>query len=277
MAVFKVNFLSRDLGLHTKVNVVLPIVPSVTVEKQEKCLYQVLWLLHGGGDDLNDFILNTNIARYAEDHKIAVVMSEDNYAFYTDGYIQNGGRYFTYITEELVRMCRSIFPLSDKREDNFVAGNSMGSGGAMKCAMLHPELYSTALIMSGSGMRMHRTEDKWVTDFLMKVINDEDVSDYPAVEDPKQDVQMAIPIYNILKEGKTNLPKFYFTCGGADGLIRDVKFALQFYEKMGLPYFYEEVPGYKHEWDFWDLSLRKALNEWLPIRHAPIYPEKEVA
>jgi len=277
MAVFKVNFLSRDLGLHTKVNVVLPIVPSVTVEKQEKCLYQVLWLLHGGGDDLNDFILNTNIARYAEDHKIAVVMSEDNYAFYTDGYIQNGGRYFTYITEELVRMCRSIFPLSDKREDNFVAGNSMGSGGAMKCAMLHPELYSAALIMSGSGMRMHRTEDKWVTDFLMKVINDEDVSDYPAVEDPKQDVQMAIPIYNILKEGKTNLPKFYFTCGGADGLIRDVKSALQFYEKMGLPYFYEEVPGYKHEWDFWDLSLRKALNEWLPIRHAPIYPEKEVA
>jgi len=277
MAVCKVNFLSRDLGLHTKVNVVLPTGRPRFVEKQEKCLYQVLWLLHGGSDDINDFILSTNIARYAEDHKIAVVIPEDNNAFYTDGYVQNGGRYFTYITEELVRMCRSIFPLSDKREDNFVAGNSMGSGGAMKCAMLHPELYSAALIMSGSGMRMHRAEDKWVTEFLMKVINDEDVSDYPAVEDPKRDVQMAIPIYNILKEGKTDLPKFFFTCGGDDGLIRDLKPALKFYEKLGMPYFYEEVPGYKHEWDFWDLSLRKALNEWLPIRHAPIYPDKEEA
>lgn len=86
---------------------------------------------------------------------------------------------------------------------------------------------------------------------------------------------MAIPIYNILKEGKTDLPKLFFTCGGDDFLIGNVRPVLKFYEKMGLDFFYEEVPGYNHEWDFWDLSLRKALNEWLPIRHAPIYPEKE--
>ena len=275
MAVFKVNFLSRELGFHTKVTVVIPTGRPSAVEKQEKCLYQVLWLLHGGSDDSNDFILNTNIARYAEDHKIAVVIPEDNNAFYTDEYLPNGARYFTYVTEELVRMCRSIFPFSDKREDNFVGGNSMGSGGAMKCAMLRPELYSAALIMSGGGIRMHRAEDKWVSEFFEKVINDEDVSDYPAVEDPKKDVQMAIPIYNILKEGKTDLPKLFFTCGGDDFLIGSVRPALKFYEKMGLEFFYEEVPGYNHEWDFWDLSLRKALNEWLPIRHAPIYPEKE--
>ena len=68
MAVFKVNFLSRELGFHTKVTVVIPTGRPMAVEKQEKCLYQVLWLLHGGSDDSNDFILNTNIARYAEDH-----------------------------------------------------------------------------------------------------------------------------------------------------------------------------------------------------------------
>ena len=275
MAVFKVNFLSRELGFHTKVTVVLPSGRPTTAEKQEKCLYQVLWLLHGGSDDSNDFILNTNIARYAEDHKIAVVIPEDNNAFYTDEYLPNNARYFTYVTEELVRMCRSIFPFSDKREDNFVGGNSMGSGGAMKCAMLHPELYSAALIMSGSGIRMHRAEDKWVGEFFEKVINDEDVSGYPVIDDPKKDVQMALPIYNILKDGKTDLPKLFLTCGGDDFLIDNVRPALKFYEKMGLEFFYEEVPGYNHEWDFWDLSLRKALNEWLPIRHAPIYPGKE--
>ena len=191
MSIYSVNFLSRELGLHTKVNVILPTGRPMKAEKKPYCKYQVLWLLHGGSDDENDFVLNTNIARYADENCIAVVIPEDHDAFYTDGFIANHGRYFTYTTEELVRMCRSIFPLSEKREDNFVAGNSMGSGGAMKCAMLHPELYGAALMLSGSGMRMHREEDKWVAPFLKKIMNGEDVSDYPKIENPKEDVQLA--------------------------------------------------------------------------------------
>jgi len=276
MAVLKLNFLSRELGIHTKVSVILPTGRPRTSEKREKYLCQVVWLLPGGSDDCNDFILNTNIARYAEDNAVAVVIPEANNAFYTDGYIINGGKYFSYITEELPRMLRSILPLSPRREDNFVAGNSMGSGGAMKCAMLHPEMYRAALMMSGAGMRMHRAEDAWVTDFCHDVVDGNDLSKYGTVDDPKSNVQMAIPIYNILKEGKTELPEMFFTCGGADGLVRDIYTAFPFYRKMGLRFFYEEVPGYKHEWDFWDLSLRKALKEWLPLRHALIPVEEEV-
>ncbi|MBR6356815.1 MAG: alpha/beta hydrolase-fold protein [Lachnospiraceae bacterium] len=278
MSIYSVNFLSRELGLHTKVNVILPTGRPMKAEKKPRCKYQVLWLLHGGSDDENDFVLNTNIARYADENCIAVVIPEDHDAFYTDGFIANHGRYFTYTTEELVRMCRSIFPLSEKREDNFVAGNSMGSGGAMKCAMLHPELYGAALMLSGSGMRMHREEDKWVAPFLKKIMNGEDVSDYPKIENPKEDVQMAIPIYEILKKGTENLPKMFFTCGDKDEwVLPDVRLALEYYKFMGLDYFYEEVPGYKHEWDFWDMQLRKALKEWLPLRHAPIYEGEEEA
>ena len=131
--------------------------------------------------------------------------------------------------------------------------------------------------MSGSGIRMHRPEDKWVAGYLDKIIGGEDLSEYPAVEDPKRDVQMAIPIYEILKdpEKKAALPRLFFTCGGADGSLPAIKHALRFYDKMGLDYFWEEVPGYKHEWDFWDLTLRKALTEWLPLKHAPIIPGKE--
>ena len=36
---------------------------------------------------------------------------------------------------------------------------------------------------------------------------------------------------------------------------------------------YEEVPNYTHEWDFWDLTLRKMLYDWLPIRHDVLLPE----
>ena len=275
MTQMKLCFLSRELGMRTKVNVILPTGRPIRYEKRPREVYQVLWLLHGGTDDYNDYIQSSNICRYADDYKIAVILPEDDDAFFTDGYLPNEGRYFSYVTEELVQMCRSILPISPKREDNFVGGLSMGSGGAMKCAVLHPELYEAALLMSGSGIRMHRAEDKWVAGFLDKVIQGEDLSEYPPVVDYKRDVQMAIPIYNILKERMDSLPKLFFTCGGDDRILRDVKHALKFYDHMGLKYFYEEVPGYKHEWDFWDLTMRKALGSWLPLKHAPVRVEKE--
>ncbi|MBR0087607.1 MAG: hypothetical protein IJL98_07715 [Lachnospiraceae bacterium] len=278
MAVLHLNYLSKALGLQTNVSVIIPAKPFTFGEAPKhkgKPEYQVLWLLHGGGGDDQDYVNFSNIVRYADENQIAVVMPSDQNAFYTDGFLPNGGNYFTFVTEELVKMCRSIFPFSKKREDNFIAGLSMGSGGAMKCAVLHPELYGGALIMSGGGMRLHRPNDVWAKEFLQKVVSNEDVSDYPDPEDYKRDVNMALPIYNILKEGKTDLPKFWFTCGGDDFLLSDVKLCLDFYEFMGLPLYYEEVPGYKHEWDFWDLTLKKALKEWLPLRHSAIYPEEE--
>ena len=57
--------------------------------------------------------------------------------------------------------------------------------------------------------------------------------------------------------------------------LDNIKLALRYYDRMGLEYFWEEVPGFAHEWDFWDLTLRKALKEWLPLKHAPIIPGKE--
>ena len=82
----------------------------------------------------------------------------------------------------------------------------------------------------------------------------------------------------------------WFVCGvhphGAEEFDGDYgKFTGTFAERkklkaigeLGLDYFYEEVPGYKHEWDFWDMQLRKALKEWLPLRHAPIYEGEEEA
>ena len=279
MATLHLNYLSRALGLQTNVSVIIPAKPMVfggeAPQHKGKPKYQVLWLLHGGGGDDQDYLNFSNIVRFTDEHQIAVVMPSDQNAFYCDGYLPNGGNYFSFVTEELVKLCRSIFPFSDKREDNFIAGLSMGSGGAMKCAVLHPELYAAALIMSGGGMRLHRAEDAWAKEFLKKVINGEDVSSYEVPEEPKKDITMAVPMYDILKNRMDTLPKFWFTCGGDDFLKTDVKLALDFYDKMGLPYFYEEVPGYRHEWDFWDLSLRKALKEWLPIRHAAIYPEEE--
>jgi S-formylglutathione hydrolase FrmB len=46
-----------------------------------------------------------------------------------------GFNYYTYITEELPHIVRSYFPLSDRREDNAIAGLSMGGYGAFMIAL----------------------------------------------------------------------------------------------------------------------------------------------
>lgn len=52
-------------------------------------------------------------------------MPQVHRSFYTD--MVEGGSYWTFISEELPALARSFFPLSHKREDNFVAGLSMGA------------------------------------------------------------------------------------------------------------------------------------------------------
>ncbi len=88
-----------------------------------------------------------DIVRYAETHKLAVVMPNDYNANYQDmdGDDVLSVKYFTFLVEEPPKVCRALFPLSDKREDNFAAGLSMGAYGSFKCAMIRPDLRSAGI------------------------------------------------------------------------------------------------------------------------------------
>ncbi|GMA60977.1 hypothetical protein GCM10025859_14170 [Alicyclobacillus fastidiosus] len=68
---------------------------------------------------------------------------------YTD--MAYGNRYWTFLSEELPEVARSFFHLSDAREDNFVAGLSMGGYGALKWALRKPEQFVAAASLSGGG------------------------------------------------------------------------------------------------------------------------------
>ena len=200
--VVKFNFLSKYLGMQTNVTMCLPSFSFADVMSDRKEVYvqgmkyQTLYLLHGGSGDDSDYVNFSNIVRYADDHKLAVVMPCDYNGEYTD--VPKGPKYLKYIMEELIPLTRAFFPLSDKREDTFVGGLSMGAAGAMKIALTYPELFSAALILSGAARHKR--------------------------------------------------------------------------QKLGFKASMLELPGYKHEWDFWDLILRKAIGEWLPVRHSAIYP-----
>ena len=149
MAMIRCNYFSETLGLSTSMTV---IVPQATkgqigmkgVATRER--HPVLWLLHGGSDDDTIWMRRTSIERYVSELGLAVVMPQVQLSFYTD--MAYGGKYGTFLMEELPQIARSLFPLSDAREENYVAGLSMGGYGAFKWALSKPDMFAAAAGLS---------------------------------------------------------------------------------------------------------------------------------
>ena len=282
MAVLKMNFLSKYLGMQTNITVCLPSFAFRDAFNNKPDFYvpgikfQALYLLHGGSGDDADYVNFTSITRYADEHRIAVVMPCNYNHFYTDD--PNGPRYWKYISEELPQICQTLFPLSAKREDNFVAGLSMGGFGAMKMGIMKCEQYAAALCMSGSAINPDKikefpgrrarigTDDP---DIMPRIQLESIFGNLDQFKGSPEDVYHQAGLN--VKLGK-KLPKFYLTVGDQDFARQHLEDANQHLTALGYETFFELVPGYGHEWDFWDLTLRKALDHWLPIRHDVIYP-----
>jgi S-formylglutathione hydrolase FrmB len=241
--------------------------------------FQVLYLYHGGTGDDSDYVNFSNILRYADDHKIAVVMPDADNSSYKnqpDDVLPWPARYWEYIFEELPKVCAAMFPISTKPEDTFVGGLSMGSMAATKWAVYGPERCAGALIMSGGGM-----ETTQIMSVVSQSAKEGEETDFVVDVDAMkaQGIKFADPDSLLFKTAKANaksgkkLPKLFMTCGGDDFIRIFAQESRDLFLAYGYDVQYDEVPGYAHEWDFWDLSLRKALDEWLPIRHEVILPE----
>ncbi|MFC4779224.1 alpha/beta hydrolase [Paenibacillus sp. GCM10023252] len=154
MAMMQCQFFSEVLSLNTTMTVILPQQTSNQIGMEGKQSagrerkHPVLYLLHGYSDDDSIWLRRTSIERYAAALGIAVVMPQVHQSFYTD--MAYGNRYWTFLSEELPALARSFFPLSEAREDNFVAGLSMGGYGAFKWALRHPNRFAAAASLSGA-------------------------------------------------------------------------------------------------------------------------------
>ncbi|MFC1582668.1 alpha/beta hydrolase, partial [Planctomycetota bacterium] len=151
MALIQCDFFSDVLGLSMTMNVILPQTTQTQIgmagkrgEGKLPCLY----LLHGMSDDHSIWLRRTSIERYVADKGLAVVMPAVHKSRYCD--LTTGDRYWEYVSEEIPRLARDFFPISDKREDNFVAGLSMGGYGAFKLALNKPEQYAAGASLSGA-------------------------------------------------------------------------------------------------------------------------------
>ena len=263
MAIIQMNLMSANLRMSTDVSIILPFfsthdyaagkIDRMFPRKEEK--YQVLWLLNGGAGFEQDYIHRSNIVRYAEEHMLAVVTPTGYNLNYDD--FDPGMKMCRFVGEELPDVLRNIFPLSDRREDNFIGGYSMGSNGAQKVAIRYPENYAAVLGMSAGSFNVRQKGEKRVR------------RDYGLPMPPHKPDEMEENceiLKKAIAEGK-KLPDFYLIYGETDIAKEGSLCSAAFLQQQGLYVYLEEVPGVGHEWDLWDPVLKRALQELLPIRH----------
>lgn len=256
MALIQCDFFSEALGMCSSIYVILPQKTTGQIGMAGKSFegkHPTLYLLHGQSDDHTIWLRRTSIERYVADMGLAVVMPNVHRSFYTD--MVRGYKYWTYVTEELPAIARSFFPLSDKREDNFVAGLSMGGYGAMKIGLSHPDRYAAAASLSGALDMSGRLGEHYSNEM-------ENV--FGPAESFKGSPNDLMYLAEKLASSDAPRPKLYQCCGTEDFLYaNNIKFR-DHLRSLGLELTYEEEPG-THEWGYWDKKIQNILR-WLPIK-----------
>ena len=254
MAFLEVNFFSDVLGMNVPMNVCLPqrARGMIGVEQDwfDTHTYPTLYLLHGLSDDHTTWARRTFVDLYAEQNGIAVVMPTTHRAWYTDE--AQGMNYRKFIGEELPQVCRSFFRgMSDKREDNYIAGISMGGYGALALALTYPENYSVCIPFSGS------FDTKWLSNDNPEDHYFEDVfGPVDQYDGSKNDVFALAE--KIMKEGKPT-PKTYMWCGHDDFLIDCNRRMSKHLADLGYDVTYSETDG-SHGWVYWNQHLAEIFD-----------------
>ncbi len=249
MALIELKFFSQALGMQTEAYIVIPqksTAGEIGIDgKNNQAAYKCLYLLHGLSDDHTIWLRRTSIERYATAYNVCVVMPCGARSFYTD--MKYGLQYFSYITEELPRVVNEFLKVSNKREDTYIAGLSMGGYGALKAALKKPEVFCAAAGMSS----VADIKDGIFDDVLVPVFGE-------GVHIPNEEDLF----YLAEKTSKNPLrPRIFMGVGTEDFLYESNVRLKEKFEALAYDFTYRESPG-SHNWAFWDEYIQYIL-KWM--------------
>lgn len=259
MALIHTEFFSNTLEMCVSCDVILPQAKDANVRPR----FKTLWLLHGMSDDETIWQRRTGIERYAVPKGLAVVMPAAHLSSYAN--MAHGGRYFDYISEELPQIMRGFFPLSEKREDNYICGLSMGGAGAMKIGLAKPEAYAAIGCLSAGCINRNPAKEGTP----QQAARAEMLFGSRDLKGTEEDV-FGCALRNI-REGRP-LPRIYHTCGDRDFILGSALQTKAFFESeegAAYEYVYEQDPG-AHEWAYWDSHIVRFL-AFLNLKDQQLY------
>lgn len=232
MALIQMDFMSNSIQHFTSMNVLLPVDQW---DRTEMGPFPTLYLLHGWGGNHSDWVCNSRIAVWAQRRGIAVVMPSGDNSYYLN-FPEREEYYEKFIGEELIALTRQAFPLSDKREETWIAGLSMGGGGAIRCGLRYGQVFGKAAGLS-AGLTMGKE-----------------------AEHVGHGADMVAALEEAVAAGAP-LPEIFLSVGTEDPLLNNNRTYHEYLMKKGIPHRYEEHSG-GHTWEYWDGHLPDVL-DWL--------------
>jgi len=238
MAVITLDFYSKDLKMSTLVTVLAP--DSVRIGERPLSLRKCLYLLHGLSDDSTAVVRLTRAELFAKEADVVVITPSVGRSMYCDDVL--GQNYFSHVADELPGYLELVMGLSRRREDNYIAGISMGGMGAARIALTYPERYAAVGLFSG------------LLDIKMMIpfVTDEHKREFPFLLSQEESIDSSpLNPINLLDADKHAGLDILVRCGYQDDLY---PMSQAFYDKaksLGLNATGIFEPG-EHEWRIWD-------------------------
>ena len=217
-----------------------------------------VYLLHGFSGCDTDWFSNAPMGEIANKYNVNFFMPNGDNSFYLDNKA-TGYKYASYVGEEFVEYTRKTFNLSDKREDTYIGGLSMGGFGALHTALMFPETFGKCAALS-SALIHNEVAD-------MKEGSGNEVANYEYYRecfgDPsklKESVNNPEYLVKQLKEKSAKFPAIFMACGTEDFLIENNRKFHAFLEEEGVKHTYVEGKGI-HDMVFWSEYAAKFIPE----------------
>lgn len=254
------EFYSHALKREITIHVLFPMEEIDEAQKGKNKL-PVLYLLHGGANDVTTFERYTSVERYIVENKIVAVLFSAENKYYRDITVEvpqhPSGLYlfheafFMFLQEELPAFITSHFYVSTRWEDTYIAGFSMGGYGAAYHALMYPEKYCALGLFS-------------------PLIFERSYCFLPSHERQKLSTKNCrnallpelLELISINKEKKKAWPQIYLTNGTKD-IMEFVPVFEQELSLAGAQVTTDYSLPYAHEWGLWDINLKNFL-KWIP-------------
>ncbi|HZI61757.1 MAG TPA: alpha/beta hydrolase family protein [Pyrinomonadaceae bacterium] len=246
-----VRFQSKLVGASLPYNVILP----SDYDRSRTTRYPVLYLLHGLTGHYSDWVSRSNVADYASQYRLIVVMPEGNDSWYANSATVPTEKYESYLIDELIPDVQQRYRTIEARYGRAIAGLSMGGYGAFKFGLKSPATFIFAASMSGAfGVTRFTEQDGnplWSTS----------VTAFGPAGSEARKANDLFELIEKLSAAKINgLPYFYFDCGTEDSLRNfssNRQLSALMYDKR-IPHEYRELPG-DHSWGYWDRQIQEVL------------------
>ena len=145
MSFCEFHFLSKTLSQNVSCAVFLP--ENGPFGSDARPPYRQVIFLPGYSGDYTSIYTMLSIRRQAELKGLAVIIPNGCNSFYID-HPERNASWSSFVSKEIPERCRQTFCLSDKREDTYIAGISMGGYGALYNGLVHRDVFSKVAALS---------------------------------------------------------------------------------------------------------------------------------